>query len=363
MVTVMLCGASDTKDVSKPFHDVTHNFGGEPQYYQTGEIQYSNHAAADWEQNSELSVKNADVCVFVILRDYGKITWNIELASALNSGIPFLILCLSETYNIYQNYRKQPGLFNLAPSAENGDENVRNLIKVLGEIEGEKKLTVVPFESSADFAEKYQRELSKLFKKALHVLSNDNKRQVLLKMLNRPEEITSDYLDIAKEIALNELADKQSRKRSILVLVAKGGTTLDNTLSLLNSQEQGVQRLAAAELLGLCKNQSPDDSFFEDCVEVVNKCDDWGLTRRLIPSLLDLELQKAIDALEMLDLSESIVRRKLAKALEEREDGLRSENLIAPTISLLNKCAANEDSHWLTRCRTYLRRLEAEKVE
>ena len=355
MLKIMLCGAADTADVAILFSEVTSEFGGEAWQYQTGQILYRNHATSSWENNSQQSVKAADICVFVILRDYGKITWSTELVSALDSGVPFIILCLSKTYSEYRS------LIKAVPLNAINDENKRNLIEVMKEIESERQLTVVTFELH-DFLHILRRELSKLFEEALTALNQSVQRQVLSRMLDVPEKMTHQELAAAEELALDEFEDKRWRKSAISALIARGGTSLEVTHSLLKSQEQGVQRLAFSQLPRLYAIRPVETSFVEDCIEIANRSDDPGIIRRLIPSLFEFGVAEIIHALELLDLTEIGARRRLAEALEQHEEALREHDLIDLTIPLLAKCLTkSEDSGWLSRCRTYLRRLKDER--
>lgn len=355
MLKVMLCGAADTAELAIPFSEVTSEFGGEAWQYQTGQILYRNHATSSWENNSQQSVRTADICVFVILRDYGEITWSTELVSALDSGVPFLILCFSQTYAEYRS------LIKAVPLNTINDENKRNLIEVMKEIESERQLTVVTFDLH-DFSHILRRELSKLFEEALCALTQSVQRRVLSRILDVPEKMTHRELAAAEELALDEFEDKRWRKAAICALMARGGASLETTHSLLKSQEQGVQRFAFSQLSRLYTVRPVETSFVEDCIEIANNSDDPGIVRRLIPSLFDLGVPEIIHALELLDLTEIGARRRLAEALEKHEKTLREHDLIGPTISLLVKCLTkSEDSGWLSRCRMYLDRLKDEQ--
>lgn len=101
MLSVMLCGESDTSLISQSFKDEILAFGGDPWHYQSGRIKYSNSAHSDWAINYQASVRSADLCVFVLIQNIGEITWTSELNESLVSGKPFLVFCLRETFNKY----------------------------------------------------------------------------------------------------------------------------------------------------------------------------------------------------------------------------------------------------------------------
>lgn len=353
MLGIMLCGASDTADLARSFAEVTQGLGGEPWHYQTGEILYLNNATANWEGNSRRTVSAADLCVFVILRRHGEITWSTELKAALDGGKPFLVLCLDSTYAEYL------ALTRSVPTNAIADGNKRHLVETLMELEAERQLTVATFDFNT-FKDVYRREAAKLFEAALQLLSERFKRQTLLGLLGDPAKLTRKDLESAEELAIDEFEDKQSRKLALAALMARDGASSDTVLALISSREQGVQRASIAGLPKLYVNRPADPGFLDDCVAVANDSDDSGVTRRLIPALFELGVTEAIRAVDALDLTEIGTRRRLAAALEANESAIRADNLVPQAINLLNRCLVKtEDAGWLARCRTYIQRLEA----
>lgn len=61
---------------------------------------------ASSEVNSRASVQDADICVFLIKKNYGTITWSVEFQEALRDGKPFIILCDQETLQEYFTLKK-----------------------------------------------------------------------------------------------------------------------------------------------------------------------------------------------------------------------------------------------------------------
>lgn len=94
MFEVMLCGAYDVGNIEETFSEVVQGFGATPWWYSDGRILYRNSRHSRWEDNSKATVRNADICVFVILEEYGEITWTTELQEALNAGKQFAVLVL-----------------------------------------------------------------------------------------------------------------------------------------------------------------------------------------------------------------------------------------------------------------------------
>ncbi len=351
MLGIMLCGASDTADLARSFAEVTQGIGGEPWHYQTGEILYLNNATASWEGNSRRTIAAADLCVFVILRRHGEITWSTELRAALDGGKPFLVLCLDTTYAEYLALTR-----NVAVDAIS-DDNKRRLVETMTELESERQLTVATFDFNT-FKDVYRREAAKLFEEALHLLSERSKRQTLIALLGDPARLTRRDLEAVEELAVDEFEDKHPRKLAVAALAARGGASPDTVLALMASKEQGIQRASIAGLSRLYVERPADPEFLDDCVSLANDSDDTGVTRRLIPAMFELGVAEAIQALDALDLGEIGARRRLAAALEANEGAIRDENLSLEAINLLNRCLVKtEDAGWLARCRSFIDRL------
>ncbi|MEU4498574.1 hypothetical protein AB0F96_35335 [Streptomyces sp. NPDC023998] len=354
MIRVMLCGAADTDRVQDQFVEVVGDFGGVPYHFLSGTVNYINSATSDWEENSRATVQEADVCVFVIVEQIGRITWETEVTEALLAGKPFLVLCLDKTYQRYLTLNSTfppPADLSVLPEQE------RSLIATLREIEEERRLTAVAY-SPGIFRNVLRRELSKLFDIALGQLEDRNRRRATVPLLTDPARLTMTDLRVAQAIAVDEWEDKRLRKAALRALAARGTLDEDALLSLLASTEQGVQRMTV-ELLGDLHAARPvDPALFEHVVAVANASDDVGIPRRLVPVLLDMNLPAAIDALEMLDMEDSGSKRRLADALETHEAAIAREGLQAAAAHLLEKCLSNtSESDWKTRCRAYLARL------
>lgn len=352
MLKVMLCGASDMDEVVPQFIEVTRSFGAEPLYYLSGEINYLNRAGASWVENSRTTVSKVDLCVFVILRRYGSITWTTELREALNGGKPFLILCLRSTYTTYVELSR-----NAVADAVD-DEAKRKLIQTLTEIEAQRNLTVVPFDHG-NFPDVYRREASKIFTEGLALLQQRFQREGLAELLGNPADMTNAELASAEEVATDDVEDKRVRKRAIMALVDRLAASPETAIALLESGEQGVQRLAVQHLPALYRQRPPDPEFLADCVTVANDSGDVGVVRRLIPAMFQLDVGLAVEALIALDLSEIGTRRRLAGELERHELELVDPRLRELAITLLERCAQDtKDVGWLARCRACRDRLK-----
>jgi len=356
VLTVMLCGASDTEDVESAFTRVVTSFGAEPWNYLSGRVLYRNSASASWIANSRRTVAEADICVFVIMRRYGTITWNTELSAALDAGKPFILLCLQSTYTEYLSLTR-----NVRAEAMS-DPDKRSLIELLTELEAERQLTIVPFEMSA-FADVLRRETSKTFEVGIQHLTARMQAESLIALLGDPSRLTNRQLAAAEALAVDDFEEKKNRKFAIDALVARRAASLDTVLALLASREQGVQRYAVLNLGALYTARPAAPEFFDDCITLVNRSDDTGLVRRLVPALFSIDVGIAVATLVNLDFTEIGTRRRVAQELETHEAQIRSGNLRANALVLLARClASGVEAGWLGRCRALVSRLNVDEA-
>jgi hypothetical protein len=354
MLTVMLCGAADMRDVSTQFVQVTHEFGGQAWHYLSGEISHLNKATASWEENSRTSVTAADLCVFVIVRRAGALTWTAELSEALRSGTPFIILCLASTYSDYLTLTR-----SLVDPQAVADEDMRRVLNVLDEMEAQRHLTVVQFEMGS-FGDVYRREAAKIFGRGLNSLRERFQRESLAGLLGDPSGLTTADLAAAETLALDEYEEKGLRKRAIHALADHRTAHPDTVLALMSSREQGVQRLAMDRMADLYRQRPPEDGFLAECVALANDTDDVGLARRLVPAIFALDACAAAEAAADLDLTEIGIRRRLATTLESYEGELVDTRIRRLAAALLDRCAkASGDPGWLERCRALRDRLSS----
>ncbi len=357
MLNVMLCGAADTGNVREMFRSVTADFGAEAWSYLSGEIRYANTATADWVENSRLTVEAADICVFVIVERYGEITWTHELDRALDSGTPFILLCLADTYTDYLTLKR-----NVAHLELIDDEDKRNLVSTLTDVESVRQLTVVQY-TFGNFAEIYRRELAKLFDEGVRALSTRYEREAIGRMLDEPERLRSRQLATVEDIALDEFEDKVLRKRAVAALATRGAAGEETVARLVASGEQGVQRLAVERLPDLCAGLAVDVDFLRECVSLANRSDDVGVVRRLIPALFAFGAEVAVAACAAIDLGEVGTRRRLADAIEAHEPDLATDEARRTAAAILARCVEpGLESDWKERARVVIDRLQQPSV-
>jgi hypothetical protein len=345
MLRIMLCGASDTEEIEAGFRQVAQDFDADPLYYRSGDIQHINSRTSSWEKNSRASVNDADLCVFAIVRQAGKLTWSAELGEALNTGKPFLVLCLESTYRTYKILQRSvldlDGLTNPDDVA---------LVSLLRGLETDRQLTVISYTVS-NFASVLRRHLGELFRGTLGLLAERNQRSIYVSLLSGSSLLSPmDLVNIA-EIAGDEMEVKTLRKRAIFALAANGGASEDLIFELLSSAEQGVQRLACDQLENLYATRPASSEFLTQCVEVANRADDIGIPRRLVPALLRIDLHGAIHALADLKFSEEGLQRRIFLGIEENERNIHEAGLGAHAVALLDRCLGTKDSRdWRKRC-------------
>lgn len=349
----MLCGASDTADVRDQFAEVVSGFGGDPLHYLAGSIQYLNSADSSWSRNSQITIRAADLCVFVIIEKYGDITWSTELREARSEGKPFLVLCLDRTYTKYDVLRD-----SLTDGADLRAKDDRQLLETIREMEFGWQLTVTPF-SYGTFVQILRRQLATLFHITLQAQQERNRRAAIARLAAEGARLNVQEQAVAIKIATDELEEKNIRKRAVVAL-ASSGVAPETALELLSSDEQGVQRLAAQHLADLYRDRPADPEFLAQCVQTANAAEDVGIGRRLIPMLLDLDLAGGIFALNLLSVTEAGTRRRIAENLERHEGAIIAEGIATEASALLARCLEDtSETGWKTRCRQLQARLSA----
>ncbi|MFI5501555.1 hypothetical protein ACIA5E_21035 [Nocardia asteroides] len=166
---------------------------------------------------------------------------------------------------------------------------------------------------------------------------------------------------LALRIAADELEEKILRKQAVVALAHNRGLSADDILTLLASDEQGVQRTTVLHLAELYRDRPADPDFFLHCVQIANASDDVGIGRRLIPVLLEIDLAAGVTALSHLDTSEIGTRRRIAEHLERHEGDIRDPRVKTDALALLARCL--EDSNetgWKARCRQFHARLSGD---
>ena len=356
MLTVMLCGAADTAMFSTDFADEVRQFGGEPWFYQSGNITYRNAAHADWKLNSALSIQEADLCVFVLVRDYGRLTWDLELRAALDHGTPFLLLCLDKTHHRYLELTRLGVDRSALPASD------LELLDLLHHLDATLNLTAVPF-AAEYFRDILRAQLSNLFAHALRLMQQRNQRANVLHTL-RPDQVPNEFEQrVLTEIAVDETEPSLVRKRAIRGLFPTGVNDAD-LRELIASSSQGVARLTIESLAELLRPDTDLDALLSFCVATVNDSDDVGLARRLVGQILDLDITEALAALDKLDLTEIGSRRRLAVALEAHEDLIRLAGAQVKAAGLLSRCLVKStDEGWIARGKALLERLAASTAE
>lgn len=352
MLQIMLCGAEDTRRVRDQFFEVVRDYGGDPWHYSEGGILHVNSMSSGWAKNSRLSVRSADLLVFVIVESYGTITWRSEFQQAMRDGKPFLVLSLDSTYERYLTLIR-----HIADTAAIVDEGERSLVDLMRQLESEHELTIVQFRDG-HFGDVLRRQLAGLFSHSLRLVAERSVRSALLPLLRDPLKLSKADLRLAAVVAVDELEAKSMRKFAITALAVRGGTDEETVTALLASLEQGVQRLAIDRLESLYRQRPPDRDFLDQCVAIANNSDDVGIARRLVPALFRLDVEGALYVLDGLDLGDVGTRRRVALALEQYESEIVEGQLVTLALGLASRCEIDAEPAWRSRLRALVERLQ-----
>ena len=265
-MNIMLCGASDMKVISGQFTDIVNKFGFSPLCFIDGTIHYNNYTT--WQENSELSVQNADILVYVILERHGKLTWNTEFTTAKNLGKPFIIFCLEETYSFYRGLARNPDIHIEKGSA------VGRVINLLSQLDSEQR-TIVPFEYKS-FDELLHRQILLLLRQSIKSLQKENQKKVIINLIKANSievlktSVNAEYdIVLLKEILFDIFENKELRKRVMDYFTHFKVLNDNEIIDLINDHEQGVRRKAVVELKNLLKENSNTSIIFNSVIVLI----------------------------------------------------------------------------------------------
>jgi len=89
-----------------------------------------------------------------------------------------------------------------------------------------------------------------------------------------------------------------------------------------------------------------------------NKSDDVGIARRIIPSLLEIDLESSLVAFSELSFEEEGSRRRVASALESREQEIVRDGMQEQALALADRCLdGSRGADWKLRCQEFRNRL------
>jgi hypothetical protein len=344
-MNIMLCGASDIEAYLEPFKEVVYLFEGIPHCFIDGTIRTNNFK--DWTDNSEESVKKSDVILFLIHKNYGSITWGTEYRIAKQTGKPYLILCLDETYN---SFLRIDGSINSHTSEESKDFKIMELIQNLM-IE---KKTIISF-SETDFKVVFKKQLSQKFLEGAELLQKENLKTTLLNFVMLKDKFKEELLIKENEAYLKSMLmdifqPKEVRKK-ILECYFNDETfklELDELQDLIYDTEQGIRRRTVQLLPGLFHSglHQHKESFFDFLIKRSDDEDDSGFDRRLIISLLDLDAVLAVNKLRSFKMTDIGVPKRImnwvVEHIEELNKNLSNEKFVNDLKELTKNCKEYE---------------------
>lgn len=79
-------------------------------------------------------------------------------------------------------------------------------------------------------------------------------------------------------------------------------------------------------------------------MNIANESDEVGVARRLIPTILNIDLCLGLKTLTKLDFSDLGARRRLVFALEKHKDETIHHGLQQAAINLIDCCTENTDN-------------------
>lgn len=347
MLQIMLCGAHDVGEVSRAFSEVVRDFGAEPWFYQEGKILHINSSTSTWVQNSIATVDRVDVCVFVVLNQYGDITWNRELRRALEVGKPFIVLALQSALTRYNTL-----LHSLVDTGAVRSEDDRKMVDLFRLISTDFELTVTPFEY-ATFKDVARGALSALFEEGARMLQARNARGALLQALGSQADLRQSQVSELISLACDDYeSDKLARKTAVRRLAAAGVRDEELVLDLARSREQGVQRLAFDLMPQLIPIPISQD-LISELATVVSQSDDVGISRRFISFVGEIDPLSLDVVFRAVGVNEEGNRRRAYEAVEQHAVEIREAWGDERLRTFLDECEAKSAGlvRWVVRLR------------
>lgn len=334
---IMLCGASDTKSIREAFENVVSGFGAQAMTFLTATHTYENSSYSSSSSNSRASVRDAQICVFVIKGSYGSYTWNDEFDEVLREGVPFIVMCDESKFNEYQVLCSKKLGF---PDEE------KQLFELIDKLVNFYDLAICPFvETSFEKILRYQ--LGQLVEIAMKKYTSLRQRESAKYLLKTGTKLSKKDIYLLKEIALDEYELKRIRKDAILRLSEYQSLDKDSVIDLIESPEQGVSRFTLDNIDKLMPSSEYSKGFLCECVQTVNSIDDTGARRRLIMHICDVDLEMGLYALDELLLNEVGSKRRLINELVSRKDEIISAGLQEQAMKLAAKCFdKKKDDGW-----------------
>jgi hypothetical protein len=361
----MFCGASDTRSYAEIFFAVCSELGlSTPVHFINGEFNTDNYRGPEgFELNSELSVDNSDILIFVVNQQYGKITWETEFEYARKKGKSFLIFCESSLYQRYiqQNVKgeKDGILFSVFKNLEWGTFG--------------NQITIQTFER--DFlGRKIKEGILNLIREALKLKEVDNARKSFFHQYLysshtrafRKEDVNEWNDKQCHQILFDAFEAKEVRKRAMDYFMVSQTLSQEDLVRLCLDMEQGVSRKAVAALKELIGNRDFSMSLlFEEVLSAIANEGEVGLIRRAITTFGELDLRLAVKYFKyFFPASDPGTPKRIIFFLDQKWDILikRVESEIAfrlDAIALIQLCKDKENpkSDWKKLADDLLERL------
>lgn len=344
---VMMCGAADVKPLLNDFISVLSGFGADHSSYIDASHYHEDTLTGSSIRNSRISVKEADLCVFVIMQKVGAITWNEEMDEAWWAGKPIIVMCRQDTYEAFDRYRNE----------SQWPEKDMEVFRLLHMLETERNITIVQF-ADGMFANRFKEKLIARFKEYANEHEVTQRRKNLIFRLHDETKLSSFDIEQLIDTAKDDYENKNIRKDAVKALAQRHCLGWETVIELLRSYEQGVARITCDLLDRLMMQEMYTQEFLNECVDVMNATDDTGVERRLVQKLLTIDLTKGLKALQNYNVVEIGSKRRLAAELENHKEEIISCGLQEDAIYLAEECHKTAEKGWRDECQKFIYELK-----
>lgn len=343
---VMMCGAADVKPLLNEFISALSEFGADHSSYIDATHHHEDTLTGSSVRNSRMSVKEADLCVFVIVQKVGTITWNEEMDEAWWAGKPIIVMCRQDTYDAFDRYRND----------SSWPEKDKEVFELLHMLEEDRNITPVQF-AEGKFGERLKEKLTARFKEYANEHEASQRRKNLIFRLHDGAKLSTFDIEQLIETAKDDYENKNIRKDAVKALAHRHCLEWETVIDLLRSYEQGVARVTCDLLEQLMDKDLYTMEFLNECVDVMNQTDDTGIERRLVQKLLSIDIAKGLKALQNYNIIEIGSKRRLAVELENHKDDIICHGLQEDAIYLAEECHKTAEKGWRDECLKFIEEL------
>jgi hypothetical protein len=315
----MLCGSTDIETLIPEFEKEISLFEATPLCFINGKFNTNNYL--DWKENSVKTLQGANIVVFVLMHNYGKITWETEFKRAKEIGIPYVVLCYNDTFIDHADFNNNRKEF------EKLDANKSKVFKLLNNFRISEKGSIETFLMN-DFGRKLRLRITDILRESTETQKEENAKVILLNLIRKRDRASLRALakvsnkKYLKSILRDIFQPKEVRKRVLEVFSLNESLALNEfeIIDYLNDPEQGIIRKTILLLPQLVRSGYRIEVLFDELIKLSNNNDDVGFDRRALISMLEIDILLAVKKLQVIKMDDVGTPRRIVNWLFENKE-------------------------------------------